>query len=174
MTLDASPECRLALFNPKLGDNTMTNNNNIFSDFFSSWSNKNPFAETINLDVYIEAWRLNAQALTDISTSVLDNIHDLSTGQIKIVQKNAEELTKFFKEMADATTKPEDKIARHADFVKESVESTLNDSKELAEKAVKHSTATGEIINKKATEVFSGLAKNGKPGAKKEKAKQAA
>lgn len=152
----------------------MSDNKNPFSSFFTAWDKQNPFAGSVNFDVYIEAWKLNAKAFADISQSILDHAHELSTGQVKAIHKNAEELSKFFKEMADDTTKPEDKIAKQAEFMKTSVESTLNDSKELAEKVVKHGTATGEIINKKATEVFSELAKGSSPSPKKEKAKQAA
>jgi len=147
----------------------MSNNQNPFFSFFNSLNEKNPFAANVNSDAYIEAWQSNTKAFTDISKSMLDNAHDLSTSQVKSVQKNAEELAKFFKEMADTTIKPEDKIARQADFVKTSVESTLKDSKELAEKAVKHGTATGEAINKGATAVFSELSKNNPVNTKKEK-----
>lgn len=150
------------------------NKKNAFSNFFTAWTGENPFMSSLEVDKYIEAWRGNAKAFTDISASILDHLHDLSGQQVKIVQKNAEQLAKFFTEMTDASTKPEDKIACHADFVKESVESGLSDSKELADKVVKHGTATGEIINKRATELFSELAKPGQPSAKKEKAKQAA
>lgn len=147
----------------------MSNNQNPFATFFSTLAEQSPFTSNMNADIYIEAWRLNAKALTDISKSILDHVHDLSAGQLKIVQKNSEELAKFFKEMADIKTKPEEKVARQADFVKTSVESTLKDSRELAEKAVKQSTTTGEIINKGATAVFSELSKNSPQASKKEK-----
>jgi len=148
----------------------MSNNENPFLSFFNSFNEQNPFAASANSDVFIEAWRLNAKALTEISESILDHTYELSTTQVKVVQKNAEELAKFFKEMADTTTKPEDKIAKQTDFVKTSVETTLKDSKELAEKAVKQGTATGEAINKGATAVFSELSKNSQPkNSKKEK-----
>ena len=136
------------------------NKKNAFSNFFTAWTGENPFMSSLEVDKYIEAWRGNAKAFTDISASILDHLHDLSGQQVKIVQKNAEQLAKFFTEMTDASTKPEDKIACHAE--------------ELADKVVKHGTATGEIINKRATELFSELAKPGQPSAKKEKAKQAA
>lgn len=136
--------------------------------------NENDFSiENLSWDKYIEAWKLNIQAFVEISESILNNTHELSSQQLKLIRKNVEEAAKCCKDMT-STTKPEDKIARHADFVKTSVETTINASKELVEKTVKHGTATGEIINKRATEVLSELAKSNQPGAKKEKAKQAA
>lgn len=147
----------------------MSNNQNPFFSLFNSLNEKNPFAANVNVDAYIEAWKSNTKAFTDISKSISDHVHDLSAGQIKSVQKNSEELAKFFKEMADTTISPEDKIARQADFVKTSVESTLNESKELTEKVVKQGTATGESISKRATEVFSELSKNGQQNTKKTK-----
>tara|TARA_B100001564_G_C20624535_1_gene664038 strand:+ start:640 stop:1095 length:456 start_codon:yes stop_codon:yes gene_type:complete len=148
----------------------MSNNQNPFLGFFNGLNEQNLFAANVNADAYIEAWRLNAKAFTEISESILDHAYELSTAQVKIVQKNAEDLANFFKEMSDTTTKPEDKVARQADFVKTAVESTLKDSKELAEKAVKQGTVTGEVINKGTTAVFSELSKSNQPkNAKKDK-----
>lgn len=146
----------------------MSNNKNPFFSLFSTWAEQNPLVANVGFDKYIALAQSNAKAFSEIAKATSDNIQALSSRQIKIAQKNAEELSRFIQDITFSTKNVEEKIAKHADFVKSSFDSALNHSSEIIEATTRFGTDTGELINKRASEAFSELAKNSQP-TKKEK-----
>lgn len=146
----------------------MSTNKNPFASVFTAWAEKNPFAANFSFDKYIASVQSNAKAFSEIAKATSDNLQVLSSRQIEIAQKNAEELSKFIQDIAFSTANIEDKAAKHADFVKSSVNSAVSNSSEIIKAATKFGTETGEIISKKTSEALSEFT------ADKEKKKQAA
>jgi phasin family protein len=146
----------------------MSNNKNPFFSLFNTWAEQNPLLANAGFDKYIVSAQSNAKAFSEIVKATSDNLQALSSRQIKIAQKNAEELSRFIQDVTFSTKNVEEKITKHADFVKSSFDSAINHSSEMIEAATKFGTDTGELINKKTSEAFSELAKNS-PSTKKEK-----
>lgn len=146
----------------------MTTNKNPFTSVFTAWAEKNPFAANFEFDKYVASVQSNAKAFSEIAKATSDSLQALSSRQIEIAQKNAEELSKFIQDVAFSTKNVEEKVAKQADFVRSTFSSAISNSSEIIEAATKFSAEAGEIVSKKTSEALSEFTAN------KEKKKQAA
>ncbi len=143
-------------------------NKNPFSDLFNSWTSNLPnAAESFDWDKLINASRLNAKAFSDAAKAAAEGAQALSRRQAEILQNNAEEISKFFKEISTSVKNPEAGVAKQAEFAKSSIESAISNSKELVEMAVKSNAEANDIITKRISVALTELAANSNTKKKK-------
>jgi len=100
--------------------------------------------------------KANTKALADLAQAISEGGQALARKQAEIIQKNAEEITKYFKD-ATSLRSPEAGIAKHADFTKSAVDSAIANSSELLEISNKCNNEAREIITKRVSSVITEL-----------------
>ncbi len=119
---------------------------------------------TVDVEKVVAAQKKNFETLTSANKLAAEAAQGLFERQTAIVRENIEELTAAMQELM-AAGEPKDKVARHAELTRESIERAIVNLKELNESVAKTNGAVFEILNKRFVEGLDevkGLVKNGK------------
>ena len=138
---------------------SLKNYNDSLSNAFKSWTEKPSFPENFGWDKVVAANKSNAKAFADVVQALSEGGQALARRQAEIVQKSAEEVTRFLREASSVKTH-EAGIAKHADFAKASVDSALANSCELIEISSKLGNEARDIIGKRVSGAISEFAAN--------------
>ena len=141
---------------------TFKNYNESISNSFKSWADKAPFGDGYGWDRFVAANKSNAKALADVAQAISEGGQALARRQAEIIQRTADDIVKFFKESANAKS-PEACIAKQADFAKSSVDSAINNSRELVEISSKLNSEARDIIGKRVANAISELTPHYEP-----------
>lgn len=135
-------------------------NKNPFTDFFSSFSDKNLFADNpFDFDKAVERGRANAKAFTEASKAISEGVQSVYSLNSKVMQKNAEEFSALFKNIS-ASSSAEETVKKNADYIKKSVESAIASTNEMIDIANKSSKEASEIIGKVITDSIDQVAED--------------
>lgn len=121
--------------------------NNPFADVLKAWG-CDKYADNFNWDKAVTAGRQNAKAFGDAAKAAADGFQLIANRQAALLQKQAEETTRFFSSFASAKS-PENALEQITKAAKSSAESAIANSKELFEVASKSAAEAAEILNKR-------------------------
>jgi phasin family protein len=129
----------------------------MFSNYFKSLSEHYPITEMFDFDKYIAANKLNTKALSEAARTIAEGAQAVARRQAQILQKNAEDVVKFFRDVAPSARNPEMNISKHADFARASMESVIEDSRELFEITSQYNNEANEIIGRRVSDALADL-----------------
>lgn len=137
----------------------MANNpNNPFADLFKAWTEcKVPNTSSLpafDWEQWMATSRQNLEAIAVMNQVFVEGAQAVARRQTQIAQNCAEESLRLVKDLLASANSPEASIARQAEFVKQSVESAINNSKELVEMASKSNIEAIDVFNKRAGELM--------------------
>jgi len=136
-------------------------NKNPFSDLFGAWASAIPgSSEAYDFDKIISAGRQNAKAFSDAAKAAAEGAQAVSRRQAEILQKTAEEASKYWKDVSSNSKSPEAGMAKQAEYTKQTIESAVANSKELFEMAAKSNSEASDIISKRIAESLSEISSN--------------
>ena len=134
---------------------------NPFSDIFNAWTSAVPaVSDAFDFNKAIEAGRQNAKAFSDAAKAASEGAQAVSRRQAEILQKNAEEASKFWKNVNTSGKTPEAGITAQAEYTKQSFESAVANSKEILEMAAKSNAEASDILAKRLSAALSELSEN--------------
>jgi phasin family protein len=138
------------------------NSKDMFSNYFKNWTEGNPLSESFNFDQFVTANKLNTKALSEVARTIAEGGQTLARRQAQILQKNAEDVVRFFREVSSNAKNPESNLAKQADFARASIESVIEDSRELFEITSRYNNEANEIISRRVSDAIADLtAKSG-------------
>lgn len=121
--------------------------NNPFEDAIKAWADPKNFKP--NWDEWLDAWRTNSEAASEVSQAAAENFQAIARRQTEVLQKQAESSLKLVKELVASANSPEATVSKQADFAKNSLESSLANLKELAEMTSKSNMEVYDLANKR-------------------------
>ena len=132
------------------------------------------FAETLkgafDLNQIFATQRRNVEALSAANQAFVEGAQAISRRQAEAVRDNVEQFLQASRTLFSGGA-PEANLSRQADYVKETVENTLNNIREVTEMVTKSSFEVFDVLNKRATESLEELSKaSNAQGAKKKAA----
>jgi phasin family protein len=130
-----------------------SNNQNPFADFFKAWGDAGKLSN-FDWDKAIGEGRRNAQAFAEAAKSASEGAQAIARRQAEIVQRNAEEASKFLKEAVSSAKSPEASIAKQAEYTKTFIEAGIANTRELFELASKSNSETIDVFNKRISEAL--------------------
>jgi len=133
----------------------MSNSNNPFAEAMKVWG-FDKYADNFSFDKAISAGRQNAKAFGDAAKAASDGFQLIANRQAALVQKQAEEASKFFSSFSSAKN-PESALEQLTKAAKANTESTIASSKELFEVASKSASEATEILSKRLSAALSEL-----------------
>lgn len=99
----------------------------------------------------IESQRKNIEALSDANRLAFEGAKALTERQVEIMRQVMTDSTAAVKEMT-TTGKPEDAMAKQAEWLKQGVARSVQNFRELAEMGAKSQTEAADVISKRITE----------------------
>lgn len=104
----------------------------------------------IDTTALIEAQRKNLEALTNANRLAFEGAKALTERQAEILRQAMAESTAAVKDLAAG--KPEDAMAKQAEWLKQGLERSVENFRELAEIGTKSQHDAAEVINKRISE----------------------
>ena len=131
---------------------TQTKTGNPFLDGdFGNITNFSKMAEQFKMpgvdsSALVESQRRNVETLTEINRVAFEGARAIMQRQAEILRQAAEEGAKAVRELSKPG-KPEEKLAKQADLLKEIYEQNLANLRELAEMSAKANTQAAELLS---------------------------
>ena len=127
--------------------------NNPFAEVIKVWGFEK-YADNFNFDKAVSAGRQNAKAFGDAAKAASDGFQLIANRQAALVQKQAEEASRFFSSFSSAKG-AEGALEQITKATKANTESAIASSKELFEVASKSASEAAEILNKRLSAALS-------------------
>lgn len=112
-----------------------------------------PGSYPVDLKTILEAQRKNVQALTEANKRAMQGWQALAMRQAEMVTDFMQGNSGLARETFSDTA-PEEKLARQADLIKNSYETSVNNAQELVEMMTKCTKDAAEVINRRITASF--------------------
>ncbi|HLI13068.1 MAG TPA: TIGR01841 family phasin [Alphaproteobacteria bacterium] len=110
----------------------------------------------VNTEQLVESYRKNVEAFAAASQLAVEGVQAVAKRQVEILRDAAEECSKHLRGLA-APASAEDAAAKQAEFAKQSFETSLARVRELSEIIARSSSASLEVLNKRAAEALEEL-----------------
>lgn len=133
----------------------MTKNPFSFEDLTKSWSEWKNF----DWESWFSACRSNGEAFNEVNQAAAENFQAILRRQAELAQKNAEESLALLKDLFTSSSNPENALSAQAEYVRSSIESSLNNARELAEMASKSNIEVFDLANKRVSKMLAELNK---------------
>lgn len=127
--------------------------NNPFADILKAWG-ADKYSDSFNWDKAVSSSRHNAKAFGDAAKAAADGFQLIANRQAALIQKQAEEASKFFANFASAKS-PEGALEQLTKATQSNAKSAIESSKELFEVASKSAAEAAEILNKRLSAALS-------------------
>ena len=127
-------------------------NKNPFADVLKIWGCEK-YADSFNWDQAISSSRQNAKAFGDAAKAATEGFQSIANRQAALIQKQAEEMSKFFSSFASAKN-PEGALEQLTKAAKANTDSALSNSKEIFEVASKSASEATDILSKRFSAVM--------------------
>ncbi len=105
----------------------------------------------VDLEVVMATQRRNIEALTRANQLAVEGFQAVARRQAEIIRHGFEQATSVVQDMMQVTS-PEDRVSKHTDVAKKSIETAITNARELAEIFSKAQTEAFEVLNKRMTE----------------------
>jgi phasin family protein len=137
-------------------------NNNPFAEAFKSWGDFS--APSADYKEVIASSRKNVEAAIAAGQVVAETAQVIARKQAEIARNSTQDIIDLWKEVSSSKS-VESGAAKQADFAKEAIEKSLNNSRELFDLASKANTEAYEILNKQAQQAANEVTKAAKKSA---------
>jgi phasin family protein len=133
-----------------------------FSQFYADYSRMmgdfgklfgNSKTSFLDINAVVATQQRNIEALTKANKLAFDGAQAAARRQVEIVRQGFDDLAKMSHELAAAGS-PEDKLARQADFAKESFATAVGAIRELSELLQKSNLEAADVISKRMSDNF--------------------
>jgi phasin family protein len=131
----------------------MSNSNNPFAEALKVWG-FDKYSEHFSFDKAVAAGRQNAKAFGDAAKAASDGFQLIANRQAALIQKQAEEASKFFSSFSSAKS-PESALEQITKAAKSNTESAIASSKEVFEVVSKSASEATEILSKRLSSALS-------------------
>jgi phasin family protein len=140
----------------------MANNNpfEAFQNFGEAFKN-----QSFNFENIAQAHQRNVEAANKAGQKFAENAQALARRNAEFLQQQAESGLKLVKELVGNANNPEAALAKQADFVKASVDASINNGREIFEQASKQSSEALDALNKQFNEFWKEAQKAGSAAA---------
>lgn len=105
----------------------------------------------VDAGILLESQRKNIETITAANRVAYEGAQAIAQRQVEIVREGMTEAAKAARELSVAST-PQDQLAKQAELVKETYETSVANLRELAEMNAKSSAEVIDLFNKRVSE----------------------
>lgn len=109
-----------------------------------------------DMEAMMQIQRRQAEMLTEVGQQVLHNAQALMQRQGEMVRETMQETAQMFGQVMTGGT-PEEKVAKHTEITKTTIEKAMANGRELAEMASKSNMAAAQALTSGFTEAMDNL-----------------
>jgi len=104
-----------------------------------------------DFEALLASQRKNIEALTQANKLAIEGIQTVARRQSEILRQGFEEATAQMRELMQPSS-PQDRVAKHTELAKSSLEKAISNARELAEIVAKAQSEAFDVINRRMTE----------------------
>lgn len=131
-----------------------------YFQFADAWKNAFDFNQLFATQ------RRNIEALSTANQTLVEGAQAISRRQAELVRDNVEQFLKASRDMFSGGA-PDANLTKQTEYVKDAVENTLNNIREVTEMVTKSSFEVFDVLNKRATESLEEISKASNTAKKK-------
>lgn len=120
-----------------------------FQNFGEAFKNQASNWENVS-----QAQKRNAEAASKAGQKFVENAQNLARQNADFLQQQAESSLKLVKDLVSNANNPEAALAKQADYVKSTVDASINNSRQFLEQASKQNAETLEQFTKQFNEFW--------------------
>lgn len=129
--------------------------------FADAWKN------TFDLNQLFATQRRNIEAISAANQAFVEGAQAISRRQAELVRENVEQFLRVSRDMLSGNA-PETSLTKQADYMKDTVQTTLDNLREVTEMVTKSSFEVFDVLNRRASESLDEISKaSGAPIKKK-------